>query len=508
MKQAPHPSTTQSGTALGHRMASRWRRLACLGLLLTASAGTPAAEWLGSGDCQVRLLHPSDEDQLPSSYAGKVKQPESEHRMVVKEALALMPPLTCAAVQRIVFVRTMKGHVDEEGWVSNSLPDLVNINLDVSDPQRLADEKMGAYYTVKTMQAILHESTHAADFLLHAHGAEAGLLGSLAGSEHYKQNMTTANPDPEMWPAAARSLARQAVTDNRLGGSLRAEWIRIQDAFWAFGLGGDYRGPKGPDEPTADASLAKDGFTSRYGATRAGEDIAEFAAWMLATPLLVREWDGRVMPAIAVDDLACRRMRTHDKTSVPAELALLYTKATLLYSTGLVTQEAYDRCVGKLRLEQPGEGVFVWEFIGEPKDDNIQLKRNFNNNVKLSIGTHPQRQQYVFQLEAGGTSSYRDVEIPSAVRIRLALAPADRELELVSWPRGIYDLAAFGNRFALEVDDTPSASFFATKALLLVTHASNQRIEGSIFLQQALRSSTPPVPQTGLPMRFTFSVKK
>jgi hypothetical protein len=44
---------------------------------------------------------------------------------------------------------------------------------------------------------------------------------------------------------------------------------------------------------------------------------------------------------------------------------------------------------------------------------------------------------------------------------------------------------------------------------LLVGHATDQRIDGSIFLQQAIRPHAPlPVPQTGLPLRFTFSVQK
>jgi hypothetical protein len=57
----------------------------------------------------VQLLNAGDETGLPSRYAGKIVNPVSKHRMIILEALGLMPLLTCAAVQRVAFVSTMRG---------------------------------------------------------------------------------------------------------------------------------------------------------------------------------------------------------------------------------------------------------------------------------------------------------------------------------------------------------------------------------------------------------------
>jgi hypothetical protein len=112
-------------------------------------------------------------------------------------------------------------------------------------------------------------------------------------------------------------------------------------------------------------------------------------------------------------------------------------------------------------------------------------------------------------LQAGGRASFDGQEYPATVKLRVAMVPADHNLETVSWPRGLYDLFALGNRFAVEMPDAPAGTFVSSRGLVLVGYATNQRIDGSIFLQQAIRPFAPvPVPQTGLPLRFTFSVQK
>jgi hypothetical protein len=477
--------------------------------LMLSPADVPASETVGSGNCTVRLLHPGDESELPARYEGKIVNPVSKHRLVVKEALALMPPLTCAAVQRLAFVRTIRGHAGEEGWVSNDTPDLVNINVDVIDPLRRAGDDFGAYWTVKPMQAVLHESTHAADFLLHAHGAKTGVLGTLAGTEYYKDSITTPNPNLEQWSANAQRLAKQSVEANRLGGSLRAEWGRIQNAFQAFGLGGAYRGPRQADETDDYAQLVKDGFTSRYGATSVGEDIAEFAGWMLAAPLMEREWDGKAMPPKAIDDHACKSMSAYGKEAVPSNLALLFTKANLLLSAGFVTQGAYDRCVGRLKLLNHDQGIYVWDHVGDPSVGDWEFKRSFTTDTRASIGAYEKLDQYVFDMSAWGNAEFGGKTYPTVIELRVAIAPLDKDIKTVSWPRGIYDLHALGNRFSVSVPDAPAGTFFSTQGLLLIGYATGKRIDGSLILQQAIRPHAPlPVPQTGLPQKFTIALRK
>ena len=42
----------------------------------------------------------------------------------------------------------------------------------------------------------------------------------------------------------------------------------------------------------------------------------------------------------------------------------MYTKANLLLSTGLVTQAAYDKCVGTMKLHEYGQGIYLWDQAG------------------------------------------------------------------------------------------------------------------------------------------------
>ncbi|HUG42771.1 MAG TPA: hypothetical protein VMN76_00900, partial [Acidobacteriota bacterium] len=83
-----------------------------------------------------------------------------------------------------------------------------------------------------------------------------------------------------------------------------------------------------------------------------------------------RTWSGLNMPEHAIDDFACKAMRAQTEPFFPAQLAVLFTKANLLLSTGLVTQDAYDGCVGKMQIQGPGEGVFVYERIGGISDES------------------------------------------------------------------------------------------------------------------------------------------
>ncbi len=472
-------------------------------LLATASHAAHAAEEIGIGTCGVRLLTPDDADELPRGYRDVVVRPYSKHRLVIEAGLQHMTPLMCAAVQRVVFVNDYR-YAAEDGWVLPSAADLVFINY---DPLKRG---FGAYPVVKAIQAFLHESAHAADFLLQSRHAERSLLEGFGGEDLYDKG----EADAEQWPAGAGHLADRIVTENRLRGGFRSEWLRLHRTFQSLKLAGDFRtGEWGGGEAEANA-VATQGFMSPYGATSPGEDIAEFASWMIAAPLFNQQWDGEAVPASQQPkDFACQAMQAHGGPSIPGNLAAVYTKANLLRSTGMVSKKDIERCVGTLRIAGSGEGVFVYDLDnGQP-----QLRRTFTSNLSARIGTHAKLGQYVFLLEASGRASFAGKEHPATVKLRLPLGPADRQIDRISWPRGVYSLQAFGADFRVEMPEVPAGTFVSLpvspngvpSCTLLISQASNTRIEGSVFLQKALRLYAPvPVPQTGLPMRFTFKLLK
>lgn len=462
-----------------------------------------AAEEIGSGNCRVRLLGPDDAGEIPRKYRGVVQQLYGKHRLVVEEGLRHMTPLLCTAVQRVVFVEDMR-YAAEDGWVLASEPDLVFINY---DPLRRG---FGAYPVVKSIQSFLHESTHAADQLLQAHRADPGLLEGFLEEELFPKGEAEA----ESWPASSGRVAEEIIENNRLGAGFRAEWVRTHRTFQKLGLAGAYKGAEAAQGESGSSAIAKQGFMSLYGSAFPGEDIAEFASWIMAAPLFGVEWNGEAVPeSEKPKDFACQLMQEHGEPTVPAALSAIFTKANLLLSAGFIDEEDYERCVGKLMIEGPGEGVFVYDI----EDGDTQLERNFNTDVSARIGTHPKLEQHVFLLEASGTASVGPKELPATVELRIPMGPADREIEVVSWPRGVYDLRELGADFRLEVPDHAAATFVvlkttpdgSTPGMVLVSHASNQRIEGSIFLRYAFRPFSPiPVPQTQLPMKFTFKLQK
>ncbi|MDX1645017.1 MAG: hypothetical protein R3244_11730, partial [Thermoanaerobaculia bacterium] len=404
-----------------------------------------AAEEIGSGSCRVRLLGPDDAGEIPSKYRSVIQQLYSKHRLVTEEGLRHMTPLLCAAVRRVVFVDDPR-YAAEDGWVLDTEPDLVFINY---DPLRRG---FGAYPVVKSIQSFLHESTHAADQMLQAHRAEPGLLEGFLEEELFPKGEAEA----ESWPASSARVAEKVIENNRLKAGFRAEWVRTHRTFQKLGLAGAYRGAEAAQGESGSSAIAKEGFMSLYGSSVAGEDIAEFASWIMVAPLFGLEWSGESVPEDEKPkDFACQLMQEHGEATVPAALSAVFTKANLLLSAGFIDEEDYERCVGKLAIEGPGEGVFVYDI----EDGNTQLKRNFNTDVSARIGSHPKLEQHVFLLEASGTASVGPKEFPATVKLRLPIGPADREIEVVSWPRGVWDLRQLGADFRLEVPDHAAATF-------------------------------------------------
>lgn len=103
-------------------------------------------------------------------------------------------------------------------------------------------------------------------------------------------------------------------------------------------------------------------------------------------------------------------MQANQTAAVPGHLAALFTKANLLLSAGLVTQDAYDLCVGKLRIREPGQGVFVYEFIGGDPASNIDsVAKTFSEAVIKGVGG----EAVATQCSQGGSSCPNGFECAS-----------------------------------------------------------------------------------------------
>lgn len=139
----------------------------------------------------------------------------------------------------------------------------------------------------------------------------------------------------------------------------------------------------------------------------------------------------------------------------------------------------------------------------------MQLNRNFSQDVEITIGTNSKIGQHVFSLQARGSARFGEAEHPATVKLEVALAESDKDIGLVSWPRGVYRIGGKRNQFRVEMPEANAGTYVATEAYLLVPYATSKRIEGSIHLVKAFRPFAPmAVPQTGLPVRFTFSEQK
>jgi hypothetical protein len=319
---------------------------------------------------------------VPFVYQDSVVDPAPRGKEAIVAALPLVPKLSCLAVTRVVFVQR-PDNANADGWVAPSDPDLVFINY----PGSLSTAKIG--------QTFLHESTHSAGLLLHAH-ASTGLVEAVLGNELFPDGVA----DADDWGPEARALAKEVVKSNRLASGFRAEWLRMHRTFETAGLAWAYRRSVDDEDAPLAAEytrVALAGFMSNYGATAPGEDIAEMAGWMLAEPLFAGAAAGsRTARQYAAH--GCMAMRGQGHMGVDGELSALFTKAGTLLAAGLVTEEAYNRCVRPLDLGARGPGVWVYG-IGAAVAD---LKASYERDVTVSVGTHDAARRLVFEYRAKG----------------------------------------------------------------------------------------------------------
>ncbi len=332
-----------------------------LALPITLGLAAPASAQISSHCPHVRLLGPADASEVQWSLRGHIVAAGPDQRRVVRDALELMPPFLCLAVRRIVFIEDQDNPLVTGKTKPNDRQDLLYLNV-ASGMFMESALKLSAEARPAAIQTIIHECTHIAVRLLYTR------------TEASPPAWLEFRPDASLWPPEALKAADEVIERLRLEKGFVQEWASIHESFHRVGLAGGYYGEKDWRSHAGDNHVAN-GFTSAYGGKNLAEDIAEFTGWMIAAPL-----------AAAPEDYACQRMRAQASQGVPSGLAAVYTKASFLLSAGFVPQRDFDRCVGNVGIEAPGEGLFIYNLAsGTP-----QLKRTFDKDLKAEIGTSPE----------------------------------------------------------------------------------------------------------------------
>ncbi len=438
---------------------------------------------------QVLLLEgPADVEWVPESERGGVSfiEPGPVQRATLQAAFGLMPRLLCHGVGRIAF-----GEVPDApglgGVVSIRTGDFVLINaLPFSEEVVSTDEKM----RMRLLQTIVHESAHAAEIMLNDEGKNGS---SFAGT----------------WSFDARDVAQDTIDHVRLEKSMRSEWLRMHDSFVRLGWARTYPNEIFSFESSEAANqeirawspeeTATNGAMSRYGGTYYADDIAEMVAWPIVAPVVraagIQEQNN------FLEDSACQRARDYSGGNVPSRYAAIFAKLNFVRDVGMILDEDYERCVGQgLRLRAETPGMHFWV------EDEYQ--RSFNQGVTAQIGTLDGRT--VFEMVAEGEAEFGGESYPATGRLLIDLASADTEIELVSWPRGVYTLAPQQpHAFQLRLDGQPAGNFDVIDGFVLVAESSNDAIAGSIFVRIAMRYQAPiPVPQTfDPPLTIQFRIE-
>ncbi|MGD2129466.1 MAG: hypothetical protein PVJ33_02000 [Lysobacterales bacterium] len=481
----------------------------------------------GSARCQVRFLGRGQAGEIDEGTRAIVMERPGEYqREVVQAALDTLPPLVCSAVRRVVFVdkpgEQAIAYTNAVSAINDGKPaDLVYFNNWAMPEQRLRpamvkvegrDEDAQASNRIAAIHAVIHEAAHVADHLLDSQRVNRGWLGE--------------DPvDAALWPVEARQLAAQAADSNLLKKGFRQEWIRLHEAFVQahmarayYGKGGgadlkevpkigDERGEDGKPRQLKDRygrpatiqpaplELAGAGFMTRYGGTQASEDIAEIVAGVMTRQFLADHGVTDPIPEleVAIDDHACKALNSLPGPDIPSEIAGFYAKLGFLQSVGFISLQAYERCVGRLKIPGSGEGFFTFK--------SGRLERSYSGNPGGRIGQAENNGPFLFELGADGTVRTRDEMIPVRVTLILDVSPppgtwarlsggsdyGDLKVDDVSFPRGVYFVGfRHGpfNRLEITRKDDGRKIMDVGQGVALVSRASRDLIEGSVFVQR------------------------
>jgi hypothetical protein len=329
-----------------------------------------------------------------------------------------------------------------------------------SDPEQ---QRRAKWKRLGLQATLIHESGHSVEALLNASGADPLLYGG-------------------DWQVPARSRAAVALTNTRLRKGFGEEWRRVHNSFVAVDWARAHS-ISGMLIAEANTRVVSGGFMTSYGSNIWWDDIAEFISETYMGPVLRAE-------GFQSSDLACQAMQAWSQLNVPSGLAAVYTKLLFLRDLELVKPADVTACAGSvLGLQSMPKGLHFWV--------NGTHRRSFTNNLQASINTEAIARNKVFTLSGEGEAIFGDKTHPAKLTLRLDVKGLGDEFEEISWPRGVYELGLIGdNNVQLVLDGAPAGNFDATDGFVLVSEATNQRIEGSIVLLRVFRLQAPiPVPE-------------
>jgi hypothetical protein len=393
------------------------------------------------------------------------------------QALQRLPPTQCHSVARIAFARF---NPNLNAAVAGSMGDLIVINEDWIPPEADeanpirpftdAEQQSSARWRLKLVQTIIHESAHTANLLFDFRDAPVtGERGE--------------------WDRAASGRADSLLSRTRLAKGLIPEWTRMHQSFVDQGWARPHGMSLGDGSNGDFDAFARAGVMSPYGILKPMEDLAEIVAWVTMTEDFGRRAitpDGQVRA-----DFGCIAMAGHTGSGgVPSRFAALYAKIALLLDLEMIDSNEAENCLSSvgLRDDLPPGMHFANGAGAEPTT-------RFTSDIEAGIGTVDDGRR-VFFARASGQASLPGGSFPAEALLHITVGGSG-DLELISWPRGVYPLSLTGpHQFFLtfDDDDNRAGNFTSEEGFVLVTRASNDLIRGSIFLRQARRLQAPLAP--------------
>jgi len=395
-------------------------------------------------------------------------EPTALQRALIDATLGRMTPLLCHGLSRIALVDA-PGET-ARGFVADSTGDIVNLNVGYQEGRFFSttffDDAalQGSQLNQVTWQRVLaHEVGH----VLH------NLLGPTGGP-------ILPGPGERLTRPGARVLAVRTIDSVRIPEGLLASWGTLHQSFLNAGMADVY---EMTDERQAYSpeQIARAGGMSKYGTTKASDDIAEMVAWLVTGPLFDAAGIAESEATYDRQDLGCWRMRAYAEGGVPGRYAALYTKMRFLQDLGAVGEADVVWCTGsRLGLD--------------PVPPGFRIAQEGATTFSYSDATASVLSGANYRLEANGVANFDDTTYPAQAIMRLEFTETAGE---VGFPRGIYPLTqTTPDTFEIFVEDRPAASFVVSDGFVLIASATNERIIGSIFVTEGFRYAAPfPVPQ-------------